>query len=407
MPPFPKYLTPALLLSLAAGSAHATGPAFTGLFARAYSAETVFSNPAGMVRLDGVQFSGNPILVVDLSSFKVDENVTTVDGGNPRDADPTLIPSFFYSHQFHEDWHFGASLNVPTGFGATNGPNWAGRYYSDRFSLVYIALSPALSYRINDELSVGAASRIMYSDSEIRTQVSNSRNGEMRDDGKVTAEADGVGAGFSLSMLYQFSPDTRVGLVYNSEVNIDMDTEVDLANVRRPQAVIERIQSQTIEIADNVPQNVGAGLYHRLQNQWDFTLDVMWMEFSEFGVTDVYVDEGTLNLPTGMFNDFYMVTSGTSWPINPRMRGAVGAMWVEQPVDNENRTFGMDLDQMWGVGGGITYKLQNGHDIEFSIDLLNTGSAPIDTGDSFLKGRVAGKTEDPYTLLLDFSYNWR
>ena len=89
----------------------------------------------------------------------------------------------------------------------------------------------------------------------------------------------------------------------------DWDTEVDLANVRRPQAVIDRIQSQTIEVADNVPMNAGIGLYHRLQNDWDFTVDVMWMEFSDFGVTDVYMEEGTLNVPQGMFNDFYMVTS--------------------------------------------------------------------------------------------------
>lgn len=392
---------------IASAPVYATGPAFTGLFARAYSAETVFSNPAGMSMLEGTQMSGNPILVVDFSSFEVNENVTTVEGGNPRDSDPTLIPSFFYSRQYQQDWHFGASLNVPTGFGATNGPNWAGRYYSDRFSLVYIAFSPAVSYRVNDNLSLGAASRIMYSDSEIRTQVSNSLNGETHDDGKLTAEADGVGAGFSISALYSFSPDTRVGLVYNSEINIDMDTEVDLANVRRPQAVIDRIQSQTIEVADNVPMNAGIGLYHRLQNDWDFTVDVMWMEFSDFGVTDVYMEEGTLNVPQGMFNDFYMVTSGTSWPINAKMRGAVGIMWVEQPVDNANRTFGMDLDEMWGVGGGITYKLASGNDVQFSIDLIDTGSAPIDTGDSPLKGRVAGKTKDPYTMLLDFNYNWR
>jgi long-chain fatty acid transport protein len=407
MPPLRKRLSLALLFSLTAVNAHATGPAFTGLFARAYSAETVFANPAGMSMLDGTQMSGNPILVVDFSSFEVDKNITTVDGGNPRDADPTLIPSFYYSRQYQQDWHFGASLNVPTGFGAANGPNWAGRYYSDRFSLVYIALSPAVSYRISDNLSLGAASRIMYSDSEIRTQVSNSLNGETHDDGKLTAEADGVGAGFSISALYSFSPDTRVGLVYNSKVNIDMDTEVDLANVRRPQEVINRIQSQTIEVADNVPMNVGLGLYHRLQNDWQVTVDAMWMEFSDFGVTDIYLEEGTLNVPQGMFNDFYIVTAGTNWPINAKMRGAAGVMWVEQPVDNANRTFGMALDEMWGVGGGITYKLANGNDIEFSIDLLDTGSAPIDTGESLLKGRVSGESKDPYTMLIDFTYNWR
>jgi len=71
------------------------------------------------------------------------------------------------------------------------------------------------------------------------------------------------------------------------------------------------------------------------------------------------------------------------------------------------RTFGMALDEMFGIGGGITYKLASGNDIALSADLLYTGSSRIDTGDSPLKGRVAGEFEDPYSLLIDFTYNWR
>ncbi|MCB1730860.1 MAG: outer membrane protein transport protein, partial [Halieaceae bacterium] len=116
----PAAITTACLLTAAA---HASGPAFTGLFAKAYDASTVFANPAGMSRLEGTQMTGNGLLIVDLSDFQVNENQTTVDGGNPRGSDPTLVPSFFYSYQYKENWHFGYSLNVPTGFGATNGPN--------------------------------------------------------------------------------------------------------------------------------------------------------------------------------------------------------------------------------------------------------------------------------------------
>jgi long-chain fatty acid transport protein len=149
----------ASLAAAAASQAH--GPAGTGLFAGADSAETVFTNPAGMSRLEGTQMTLNGILAVDFSNFEVDENVTTVDGGDPRDPQGSLVPSFYYSRQFRENWNFGYSLNVPTGFGATNVPNWAGRYYSDRSSLVCIALSPAASYKFSDSLSVGASLRIM------------------------------------------------------------------------------------------------------------------------------------------------------------------------------------------------------------------------------------------------------
>ena len=283
---------------------HAHGPAFTGVFAKADTAETVYSNPAGMSRLKGEQMTFNGLLVSSFSKFEVDENQTTVDGGDPRDSQASIVPSFYYSTQYKENWHFGYSLNIPTGFGATNGPNWAGRYYSDRFSLVYIALSPAVSYTFNDNFSLGANLRIMYSDSTTRTQVSNNVAGYGGGDGKLTAESDGVGYGLSLGALYSFSPDTRIGLTWSSKVDIDMDTTLDFANVRRPPGIIDRLENQTIEVGSNVPMSAAVGLYHRMQNDWDFTADVLWMEFSDFGVTDIQLDEATLNAPDDLYNDF-------------------------------------------------------------------------------------------------------
>jgi long-chain fatty acid transport protein len=391
----------------AAATSQAHGPAGTGLFAGADSAETVFSNPAGMSRLEGTQMTLNGILAVDFSNFEVDEKVTTVDGGDPRDPQGSVVPSFYYSRQFRENWNFGFSLNVPTGFGATDGPNWAGRYYSDRSSLVYIALSPALAYKLNDSLSVGASVRIMYADSEVHTRVNNNLIGDRFEDGRLSVEAEGVGYGAGISMLYSLSPDTRVGLTWNSQVNIDIDSEIDFRNVRLPPELIDRLQRQTIDVADNVPMTAGFGVYHRLQNDWELTWDLLWVEFSKFGVTDVSLEAGTLNAPKNIYNDFFASSIGASWPINAKMRGAVGMLWVEEPMDESARTFGISMDEMWGIGAGLTYKLESGNDLAFSVDVLDTGSAPIDTGPSFTRGRVAGKTKDHYSLLLDFTYNWR
>lgn len=395
----------ASLAAAAASQAH--GPAGSGLFARADTAETVFSNPAGMSRLKGTQMTANGIVSVDFSNFEVDEKVTTVDGGDPRDPQGALVPSFYYSRQFRENWNFGASLNVPTGFGATNGPNWAGRYYSDRSSLVYIALSPAASYKFSESLSVGANVRIMYADSEVHTRVNNNFFGDRFEDGRLSVEAEGVGYGAGISMLYSFSQDTRVGLTWNSQVNIDVDSDIDFRNVRLPPEVIDRLQSQDIDLADNVPMTAGFGVYHRLQNDWELTWDLLWVEFSKFGVTDVSLEAGTINAPKNIYNDFFASSIGASWPINTKMRGEVGMLWVEEPMDEDARTFGISMDEMWGIGAGVTYKLYNGNDIAFSVDVLDTGSAPIDTGFSPDRGRVAGESKDHYSLLFDFTYNWR
>ena len=76
--------------------------------------------------------------------------------------DPIIIPSVYYVRQLNDDWHVGASLTVPSGFGSDYGGQWSGRYQTVDFSLVYIALTPAVSYRITDKFSVGASLGINY-----------------------------------------------------------------------------------------------------------------------------------------------------------------------------------------------------------------------------------------------------
>lgn len=78
--PAPGAALAAVLLGAGTVLCHAGGPAFTGIFASADSAETVYNNPAGMTRLDSTEMTGQAILVVPLSQFEVDEELTTETG---------------------------------------------------------------------------------------------------------------------------------------------------------------------------------------------------------------------------------------------------------------------------------------------------------------------------------------
>ena len=247
----------------------------------------------------------------------------------------------------------------------------------------------------------------MYTESSVLTQVNNDFLDRGFEDGKLETKADGVGVGYSLHALYAFSDDTRVGFSYNSQISSDLDTTVGFDNARRPAGVIDRLQSQTIDVGSKVPMVAAMGWYHRLDNDWELTWDLMWVEFSKFGATSVQLEEATLNVPDDTFNDFFVSSVGLTWPLDSRMSAAVGAFWMESPVDNANRTFAISLDEMMGVGAGITYKLDNGNDYDLQLNLIDTGSAPIDTGPSPIKGRVAGKSKDHYSLAISLAYNWR
>ncbi len=87
----------------------------------------------------------------------------------------------------------------------------------------------------------------------------------------------------------------------------------------------------------------------------------------------------------------------------------VGALYMEQPVDDEDRTFSFALDEVYGVGAGIHYTRGNGHSYDLNLSVFDTGDAPIDTGPASTlspRGRVAGENDDPYAVTLEFTYYW-
>ena len=132
----------------------------------------------------------------------------------------------------------------------------------------------------------------------------------------------------------------------------------------------------------------------------------MWIEFSQFGVTEIHLDGEDINVPEGNFDDFFVYSAGLSWPIRPGLRGAVGAMYLEQPIDDEDRGFGIALDRVYGIGAGVEWQREGGV-LDINVNLMDTGEAPIDTGESPIKGRVSGEFEDHYTLAVEFTYHWQ
>jgi long-chain fatty acid transport protein len=152
---------------------------------------------------------------------------------------------------------------------------------------------------------------------------------------------------------------------------------------------------------------IGAGIFHRMDNDWEITWDVLWVEFSRFGVTEIKLSELDIDVSSGAYEDFYATTVGLSFPLRPNMRGSIGALYVEQPVNDVNRSFGITVDEMWGIGAGVNLELDNGDDMDINLNLLDTGRAPIDTGHHPISGRVAGEFDNHYSMMLELSYHWR
>jgi len=401
----------AALACLPVSAAWAGGPAFTRLFAPAETAQTSYLNPAGMPRIDGSAFAGQLIYGTRFSSFNTDPNRTTTAGGDPRDPKPVIVPSLYYVRPiFNEDWRLGLTLNAPGGFGAANGPNWAGRYYSDQFSLIFLAATATLARRVTPWLSLGGGASVQYTSSDATTQVVNP--GPTDPDAKLDVDADGADLGYIASALFDLSDRTRFGVTWHSETDPDESVNVDLKRSTLPPALVDAIEDagNNVNTTLRTPQHVDLGLYHAWANGWSATVDAIWVDFSRFGLTEFRVDGNNLDTPDSNFKDFWIVTAGVEYPLADNLKGRLGALYFEQPVSNEDRTFSFALDDAWGVGGGVIYTRRNGSRIDLNATLINVDDSPVDTGPlSALepRGRVAGENgSSPWSLALEFTYHW-
>jgi long-chain fatty acid transport protein len=386
----------------------AGSPALTGLVAKADTAESAFAAPAGMARLKGTNITVQTMIASSQAKFDVDERLTEVEGGNPdHGTDPIIIPSLYYVNQLNDRWHAGFSLTVPSGFGGDYGNDWAGRYETVDFSLVYIALTPAVAYRVNDKLSLGASLGINYTSETSELKIPQPL-GET--DGKITSDMDGVGVNVTLSMLYEFTDRTRAGISWTSDSDADLEGNVRLRKLgpKFDEVATELgIKNINIELTNTLPQRFMAGVYHEFESGNYFTVDGMWMKFSDFTVSDVELDGNDVNVSApDIYNDIWAVTAGMGFPINERMTYKVGAMYVSEAVDDEDRNFSIRMDKMWGVGVGLTYELMEDRSVDLNANFINVGKASVDTGNGEPgPGRVVGENDDPYAIMLELTYH--
>lgn len=390
----------ALVSAVKAGS-----PALSGIVAEANNAESVFAAPAGMSRLEGTEMTLQTMYATSLTSFDVDESQTTIAGGDPDLGDePIVIPSLYYVRQLDDRWHVGASLTVPTGFGSDYGSTWSGRYESVDFSLVYIALTPAIAYRVNDKLSLGGALGINYTSETSEVKIPQPFQ---EGDGKISSDLDGVGLNVTLSLLYEFTEYTRAGIAWTSDSDADLEGNVKL---RKLDPVFDEVATRlgikniNTELTNTLPQRALAGVYHEFPSGNYFTVDGMWMKFSDFTVSDVKLNGNKVDInQRDIYNDLYALTIGAGFPASERLTYKVGAMYLSEAVDDEDRTFSIRMDRIWGVGAGVGYVLPNGNALDLNLNLFNVGDAPVDTESAL--GRVVGENDDPWAVMVELSYH--
>ena len=211
------------------GNPSDTGYAGAGLAARAGDAGTVFTNPAGMTRFKESTFQAGLTPLYLYGPFNPGQG-TTVPGS---DGDTNLLfagANFAYIKPVSDNLRLGISMGNFFGLSLNWGDDWVGRYLATEVTLIAPQLQPTAAYKVNSWLSIGAGAALTVGYLKDKAQVKSQTLPASLEDGYKFSDTDFAVQG-NFGIMIEPSENTRFGVRYLTETDLDFDDRVEIPGV--------------------------------------------------------------------------------------------------------------------------------------------------------------------------------
>lgn len=257
------------------------GGAFVGL-ADDYSA--IFWNPAGIAQFKTKYFGfyGTDIIPKGTYLFQVPSPaglLTLVDA--KTETKHYLSGLAAYYHPINEYLVAGIGVYVPSGLGAAwNGDDFTpvtnntSYMWESRVGMVTIA--PAVSYKINEIVSVGASLNINYGMFSIKTHAGNIDNFDL---GQYEESLNGWGIGATFGVLVKANEMLSFGATVRTPSKVKLDGNVNISNI---DLLGPNYKTQSAAERDVTwPWWIAGGAAFRPMDDLILTADLQWTQWSK------------------------------------------------------------------------------------------------------------------------------
>lgn len=364
-----------------------TGQAYVASAAMANDATSEFYNPAGLVRLQYPQFIWGAIYAHVGIDYHGDSTFPGIPGmlpGLPTETGHTeggasvVIPSLYYAQPLNDRWIFAFGMWSPFGLITDYSASSLVRYTATRSALTVIDFSPALAYRINNQWSIGAALDAEFArvhlDSRFPTTVLGAPLGTP--DAKITNEANDWQVGWHGGVLYQYTPQTRVGLSYHSSMRHQFEGDSQFTSVL---PAIARITQHNLHASITLPAYASLGLYHDINDSFaamisaDYT---MWHTIDKIHLKNVAFPGGPVNQTfVQKYHDTWRFGVAGHYKPTTTTLVRAGIAYDQTPTQHTDRSIRLPDGDRVVVGLGTHWKLNDelGLDLSYSHMFIADG----------------------------------
>lgn len=366
-----------------------TGTASAGAEAWGHDASTSFHNPAAMTRIEGSQIMGGFMALYSQVEFEQDQ-ATPVAGDNGGDAGG-FIPAggAYLVYSISNDLKFGISAAAMSGAALDYNDDWAGRRQAQQVDIMAMYFTPSIGYKVNETVSLGAGVAVVYSNLEMDL------NG-ITSGSQISLDGDDTGYTFNLSVLFEFNKNTRLGIVYWYETELNFSGDLTWNGIQSNQ-----FGSDTEFI---LPQALRAGIYHQLTDKLALLGSVAWEDWSELDSVNVSVLNSTVSLPKN-WDDVWHFSAGIHYRFSKPWLLQCGISYDTSPVSSGDRTADMPVDRQIRFAIGVLHDWSENLTIGGQLEYIDLGSANINNSNA-INGLI-GEYDTNNIIVSSISFNWK
>ena len=387
----------ALLGSLAiATTAHASGyqlrevsgtlqgSSFAGMSTSSADASTIFFNPANIGQFDQSTYSVGGSLIMPKSTVRnasanapLGQDVSRSDYGDM--AQDAFVPNAHAVWKLTDNLNMGISLTSPWGLVTDYEDDFAGRFFGTTSSIKTANVKPALAYRFDNGLALGAGLQIQYMDARLARAVVTGAGTEAASD--VTG--DDVAMGWSAGMNWEVVPGTRIGASYTSDVTHHLRGDIKFGSTAA-------YNDQSAKAKVTTPEFVTFGIAQDLGEKWTIMADAQWTNWTS--LTNLTFNYGgnisNLGTPVTSTSEYYNWSSawfgtlGARYQYDENWAFTGGIAYDQTPVKTEHRSVRLPDSNRYWVSLGTSYKVNDWADVSLGYTHIFAHEAHVNVRDS-------------------------
>lgn len=402
------------------------GMADAGYAALADDPSTIWSNPAGLARLDGLQVQVGAHAIIGQGDYtnagSADVLGRPLGGTEENDLfNDAVIPNFYLSRRLNDRVVLGLGVMAPFGLATEYNQDSVTRFQSVKSALKVAEINPSLGVQVTDRLSLGLGVSAQYSEATLANHIDFSAvclsqlNAAQctsagflpgRPEGYLRVTGDDWAFGWNVGALYDLSESTRIGVSYRSKVDHNLEGEADFGAPANA-ALFQPAFTDTPGSAElNLPAELAVSVAHQVNDKLSLNASVAYTfwDFERLVVEFENPAQPAAGETLG-YDGVARYALGGEYRYNARLTLRAGLAYDESPTEDEHRTTRVPDSDRTIIALGASYQLTDALQLDAGYQHLIFDDAPINhvgsTGD-----RVVGEY-DNVADIVGLSLTWR